>query len=79
MCRFMYELKTVIRKLFIGCFLCLFLISCKDAKTDAIISLLQKWDGKEILFPKSPIFTIKGKDTILYHRVSQGHCCPLLP
>lgn len=66
MCRFMYELKTVIRKLFIACFLCLFLISCKDAKTDAIISLLQKWDGKEILFPKSPIFTIKGKDTILY-------------
>lgn len=28
----MYELKTVIRKLFIACFLCLFLISCKDAK-----------------------------------------------
>ena len=54
----MYELKTVIRKLFIACFLCLFLISCKDAKTDAIISLLQKWDGKEILFPKSPIFTV---------------------
>ena len=62
----MYNLKKVMRKLFVVCFLCQVLMSCKDAKINAIVSLLQKWDGKEILFPKSPIFTIKGKDTILY-------------
>lgn len=62
----MYNLKKVMRKHFCRLFFVPSFVSCKDAKINAIVSLLQKWDGKEILFPKSPIFTIKGKDTILY-------------
>lgn len=54
----------MILMLFMACCLCHVLMSCKDTKADTIISLLQKWEGKEIVFPNASVFTVKGRDTI---------------
>ena len=40
------------------------LSSCKDSPKDEIACLVKEWDGKEIRFPESPVFTIQGKDTV---------------
>lgn len=40
------------------------LSSCKDSPKHEIARLVKEWDGKEIRFPKYPIFTIQGKDTV---------------
>lgn len=40
----------------------LFLFSCQG--TGKVESILQKWQGKEILFPDSMVFTIRGNDTV---------------
>ena len=40
------------------------LSSCKDSPKDEIARLVKEWDGKEIRFPESPVFTIQGKDTV---------------
>lgn len=40
------------------------LSSCKDSPRDEIARLVKEWDGKEIRFPGSPVFTIQGKDTV---------------
>lgn len=42
----------------------LLFISCTDLKQKEITSLLQKWDQREIFFPKNMTFNILGKDTI---------------
>ena len=41
--------------------------SCGKSNKDKSFSLLQKWIGKELSFPASPVFTIQGKDTVEYH------------
>ena len=40
------------------------LSSCKDSPKDEIARLVNEWDGKEVRFPESPVFTIQGKDTV---------------
>ena len=40
------------------------LTSCKDSPKEEIARLVKEWDGKEIRFPESPVFTIQGKDTV---------------
>lgn len=39
-----------------------FLMSCTNAKHDYVVSLLEEWENREILFPTNPIFVIQGKD-----------------
>ena len=61
----MYKIRDVFFMFFMSyCCVCHVLTSCKEAKNDRIISLLQEWNGKEILFPQTLVFTIQGKDTI---------------
>lgn len=38
--------------------------SCHDTKRNQIISLLQEWKGKEIIFPKESIISIQNSDKI---------------
>lgn len=42
----------------------LIIIACQDKKKEEAVSAIKQWMGKEILFPKNSIFTIRGKDTI---------------
>lgn len=42
----------------------LFFIACQDKEKEEAISAIKQWMGKEILFPKNSVFTIRGKDTI---------------
>lgn len=53
------------KSLILVIFLLAIFFSCKDGKED-IIQLVDKWQGKEIYFPKKPIFTIYATDTINY-------------
>ena len=44
-----------------------FSISCKEDKNkQEITQIIKEWQGKEIIFPDSLIFTQFGKDTIPY-------------
>lgn len=38
--------------------------ACQDKKKEEAINSVKEWIGKEILFPKNSVFTIRGKDTI---------------
>ena len=38
--------------------------ACQDKKKDAIIQLVEEWQGKEIIFPDSCVFTVLAKDTV---------------
>ena len=40
------------------------IIACQDKKKEEAISAIKEWMGKEILFPKNSVFTIRGTDTI---------------
>lgn len=40
------------------------IIACQDKKNKEAVSFVKQWMGKEILFPKNSIFTIRGVDTI---------------
>lgn len=42
----------------------LIIIACQDKKKEEAINSVKEWMGKEILFPRNSIFTIRGKDTI---------------
>lgn len=46
------------------CVLCL--ASCRNGKDNKaeITRLVAEWQGKEILFPPNPVFTLYGKDTV---------------
>lgn len=52
---------------FIVLFLGLMLFSCADSKKKEAVALLQEWEGKRIVFPSNPVFTIQGEDTVEYH------------
>lgn len=47
------------------------LFSCNDRKKQDIVSLINKWEGREISFPKNSTFTIRGKDTVFYSILKQ--------
>ena len=45
--------------------LCVFcLCACHESERDRTLRLVKEWEGKEILFPQNPIFSIQGKDTV---------------
>lgn len=46
--------------------LLLFLFSCQDKKKNEIKRLVSEWQGKEIIFPDTMVFTIFGTDTVNY-------------
>ena len=45
----------------------IFLSSCsgRENHTD-VLSMVNAWTGREIIFPENPVFTIQGRDTVLY-------------
>ncbi len=46
--------------------LLLLLPSCKESNKERITRLVNEWEGKEIIFPKNPIFTRYATDTLDY-------------
>lgn len=48
--------------IFISFILCL--ISCKESETQEYARLVKDWNGRELIFPDSSIFTIHGLDTV---------------
>ena len=40
------------------------LASCQESKEEAMLRLVNEWNGKEIKFPSHSIFTVLGKDTV---------------
>ena len=40
------------------------LSSCQDSGEEAMLRLVNEWNGKEIKFPSRSVFTIQGKDTV---------------
>ena len=42
----------------------LIITACQDKKKEEAVSAIKQWMGKEILFPKNSVFTIRGADTI---------------
>lgn len=47
--------------LFLGVVL---LLSCGHSQRDNVNTLLKKWLGREIIFPKETVFTLQATDTI---------------
>lgn len=44
------------------------LASCKQtSNADKVAQVVQAWQGREVLFPENPVFTIYGQDTVDYH------------
>ena len=41
-----------------------YLCSCQESREEAMIRLVNEWNGKEIKFPSRSVFTIQGKDTV---------------
>ena len=40
------------------------LSSCKESREEAMLRLVNEWNGKEIKFPVRSVFTVQGKDTV---------------
>ena len=40
------------------------LVSCQESREEAMLRLVNEWNGKEIKFPARSVFTIQGKDTV---------------
>ena len=40
------------------------LASCQESREEAMLRLVNKWNGKEIKFPARSVFTIQRKDTV---------------
>ena len=57
-------MKKTITILLTGLFL---FIACQNKNKEEAISSVKEWMGKEILFPRNSIFTIRGKDTINFN------------
>lgn len=49
------------------------LASCQESPKEAMLRLVQEWNGKEIKFPARSVFTIQGKDM----RLCTGNYCGL--
>jgi hypothetical protein len=46
----------------LGCFF--FLISCQQTEKEKLEELVKNWNGKEVLFPTNPSFTLYGKTPV---------------
>ena len=53
--------------------LLLLLPSCKMTENEKLEKLLRKWNGKEIVFPQSPSFTIYGETEADFHIPTSGY------
>lgn len=53
MCRILYII-----------FFSFFLISCKETRKERLLRLMQKWDGREIIYSPDMNFAIQGLDTL---------------
>ena len=52
-------------KIFITLMMCVWLLaSCQESNKEAMLRLVNEWNGKEIKFPSCSVFTIQGKDTV---------------
>ena len=52
-------------KKYITLIMCVWMLaSCKESKEEAMLRLVNEWNGKEIKFPSRSVFTIQGKDTV---------------
>lgn len=47
----------------------LILVACQDKKREETVSSVKEWLGKEILFPKNSVFTIRGIDRLTLSRM----------
>lgn len=50
----------------LGFCVCLCLVSCAESDKERLSRLVSEWERKEILFPAHSIFTIQGKDTVIF-------------
>ncbi len=37
---------------------------CSESEKNKVLRIVKEWDGKEMKFPKNPVFTIRGTDTV---------------
>ena len=50
---------------YITLIMCVWLLaSCQESKEEAMLRLVNEWNGKEIIFPSHSTFTVLGKDTV---------------
>ena len=49
------------------------LVSCQESREEAMLRLVNEWNGKEIKFPSRSVFTIQGKDTVDFEFGNTGH------
>lgn len=50
---------------YITLIMCVWLLaSCQESKEEAMLRLVNEWNGKEIIFPSHSTFTVQGKDTV---------------
>ena len=55
-------------------FICgIVLMSCRINEQEKLEHLLNQWNGKEIIFPENPIFTVYGQDTIGLNIPNDGY------
>ncbi len=55
------------KQLFCLLLLFIFISSCKDIEKRQISSLIQEWEGKEIVFPVNPVFINQDGDTVIFN------------
>lgn len=58
--------------LLIGLFISL-LSGCKETEKERVTRLVSEWQGKEIIFPEKPVFTVFATDTVNYSIPSSRH------
>ena len=49
------------------------LASCQESSEEAMLRLVNEWNGKEIKFPSRSVFTIQGKDTVDFEFVDADY------
>ncbi|WP_085537478.1 DUF1573 domain-containing protein [Massilibacteroides vaginae] len=64
-------MQTKFRLLSILCLTILF--GCKETDKERLTRLVTEWQGKEIIFPENPVFTVFLTDTVEYNIPSAGH------
>ena len=43
-----------------------FLLSCKESGKARLTRLVEEWEGKEVVFPRQAVFTVQGRDTVVF-------------
>ncbi len=54
----------MLKNLGLSVFFCLALLSCVESDRDRILRQVAEWEGREIVFPARPVFTVQGRDTV---------------